>query len=52
MGAIIGVGSVQRLSAVKWGVARQVMWAWIFTIPMSGLIGALTFYALRVIRPV
>ncbi len=35
-GAIIGVGSVRRLSAVRWGVARQIVWAWILTIPGLG----------------
>ena len=40
MGAIVGVGSVQRLSAVRWGVARQVVWAWVLTIPMSAAIAA------------
>jgi len=44
-GAIIGVGSVRRLSAVRWGVARQVVFAWVLTIPMSALIGAASFYA-------
>lgn len=39
-GAILGVGSVQRLSAVRWGVAGQMVWAWVLTIPMSALIGA------------
>ena len=34
-GAIIGVGSTRRLSAVRWGVAGQIVWAWILTIPMS-----------------
>ncbi len=52
MGAIIGVGSVQRLSAVRWGVARRVVWAWVLTIPMSALIGSLVFWLLRVLHPV
>ena len=39
-GAIIGVGSIQRLSAVRWGVARQVVWAWVLTIPCSALVAA------------
>jgi PiT family inorganic phosphate transporter len=42
-GAIIGVGSTKRLSAVRWGVARQIVWAWILTIPASALIGAVTY---------
>lgn len=39
-GAIVGVGSVQRLSAVRWGVAGKIVWAWILTIPLSMLSGA------------
>jgi len=46
-GAIIGVGSSRRFSAVRWGVARNVVWAWILTIPLSGLIGALSFLMIR-----
>jgi PiT family inorganic phosphate transporter len=37
-GAIVGVGSVQRLSAVRWGVAGRIVWAWILTIPAAGLV--------------
>ena len=48
-GAIIGVGSVRRLSAVRWGIAGQVVWARILTIPMSALIGAVTFHFLAAI---
>ncbi len=40
-GAIVGAGSIQRLSAVRWIVARNIVWAWILTIPCSALIGAL-----------
>ena len=42
-GAIVGVGSVQRLSAVRWGVAGRIVWAWILTIPLAGIMGALTY---------
>ena len=42
-GAIMGVGSVHRLSAVRWGVAGRIIWAWILTIPASALIAALTY---------
>ena len=48
-GAIIGVGSVRRLSAVRWGIAGQIVWAWILTIPMSAGIAAITWYALAFI---
>src|SRR5467141_2382801 len=39
-GSIMGVGATQRLSAVRWGVASNIVWAWILTIPLSGLIAA------------
>ena len=45
-GAIVGVGSTRRLSAVRWGVAGRIVWAWVLTIPASALIAALTFYVL------
>jgi PiT family inorganic phosphate transporter len=48
-GAIVGVGATRRLSAVRWGVARTVVWAWVLTIPMSALIAALTFLIVQVI---
>ncbi|MGL4596817.1 MAG: inorganic phosphate transporter [Bacteroidia bacterium] len=43
-GAIIGVGATKRLSAVRWGVTINLLWAWILTIPVSGAIGALVYY--------
>jgi inorganic phosphate transporter, PiT family len=46
-GSIVGVGTTRRLSAVRWGVARQIVWAWILTIPASFLISAGTFSLLR-----
>jgi inorganic phosphate transporter, PiT family len=48
-GAIIGVGSTRRLSAVRWGVAGQIVWAWILTIPMSAGIAGVTWYFLSFI---
>ena len=42
-GAIVGVGATRRLSAVRWGVAAQIVWAWILTIPGSAAIGAATY---------
>jgi len=42
-GAIIGVGSLKRLSAVRWGVAGRIVWAWILTIPASALIAAVVY---------
>jgi PiT family inorganic phosphate transporter len=46
-GAIVGVGATRRLSAVRWGIAGRIVWAWILTIPMSALIGASMFWAWR-----
>ena len=43
-GAIVGVGATRRLSAVKWGVAGRIVWAWIVTIPIAAAISALAFY--------
>jgi PiT family inorganic phosphate transporter len=43
-GAIIGVGSVRRLSAVRWGIAGQIVWAWLLTIPAAAFIAAVTYY--------
>ena len=48
-GAIIGVGATRRLSAVRWGVARRIVWAWVLTIPASAAMSAATYYALSVI---
>ncbi len=45
-GAIIGVGSVRRVSAVRWGVARRIVWAWVLTIPASAAIAALAYQGL------
>ena len=42
-GAIVGVGSLHRLSAVRWGIAGRIVWAWILTIPLAGLMGALAY---------
>jgi PiT family inorganic phosphate transporter len=48
-GAIIGVGSTNRLSAVRWGVAGRVVWAWVLTIPGSALVAALAYWIVAVI---
>ena len=50
-GAIIGVGSTTKLSGVKWGVAKRIVWAWIVTIPFAALVAALCFYAFRALHP-
>ncbi len=43
-GAIMGVGSTRRISAVRWGIAGKIVWAWILTIPASGIVGAISYY--------
>jgi PiT family inorganic phosphate transporter len=43
-GAIVGVGSVQRASAVRWGVAGNIVWAWVLTIPASGFVAAMAYW--------
>jgi PiT family inorganic phosphate transporter len=48
-GAIVGVGATRRLSAVKWGVAGRIVWAWILTIPAAGLIAAVSFWIVKAI---
>jgi PiT family inorganic phosphate transporter len=47
-GAIIGVGVTRRLSAVRWWVARRIVYAWVLTIPASAAISAATYYLIRV----
>jgi inorganic phosphate transporter, PiT family len=46
-GSIVGVGATRRLSAVRWGVAGQIVWAWVLTIPAAFAIGSGTYYLLR-----
>jgi PiT family inorganic phosphate transporter len=46
-GAIVGVGASQRISAVRWGVAGRIVWAWILTIPMSAAMAGLAYLVLR-----
>jgi PiT family inorganic phosphate transporter len=45
-GAIVGVGTTKRLSAVRWGIAGRVVWAWILTIPTCAVIAALAWLLL------
>ncbi len=49
-GAIVGVGSARRLSAVKWGIAGRIVWAWVLTIPMAGLIAAISYFIVNVVH--
>ncbi|HET7436378.1 MAG TPA: inorganic phosphate transporter [Thermoanaerobaculia bacterium] len=48
-GAIVGVGATRRLSAVRWGIAGRIVWAWVLTIPMAGMIGAGTFLLIKLL---
>jgi PiT family inorganic phosphate transporter len=43
--SIMGVGAVKRFGAVKWGVVERIVWAWVFTLPVCGLVGYLTMLA-------
>ena len=46
-GAIVGVGATRRLSAVRWGIAGRIVWAWVLTIPASAAIGAFVWWIVR-----
>ena len=48
-GAIVGVGATRRLTAVRWGVAGSIVWAWILTIPLSALISAILYILINMI---
>jgi PiT family inorganic phosphate transporter len=50
-GALVGVGSVRRLSAVRWGVARRIVWAWVLTIPGTILLAVIAWWLLGVLSP-
>jgi inorganic phosphate transporter, PiT family len=50
-GAIVGVGTTNRLSAVRWGVAGRIVWAWVLTIPASAIVAAITWWIIRLINP-
>jgi len=45
-GAIMGVGSTRRLSAVRWGIAGRIVWAWVLTIPSTALVAGLAWLLL------
>jgi PiT family inorganic phosphate transporter len=49
-GAIVGVGATRRLSAVRWGIAGQILWAWVLTIPASAFIGMTCYLIVDLIR--
>jgi PiT family inorganic phosphate transporter len=46
-GSIIGVGATKRLSAVRWGVTTNLLWAWVLTIPVSALLAAITYFIVK-----
>jgi len=46
-GAIVGVGSVTKIRGIRWGLATRIVWAWIFTIPAAGAVGAVTLVLAR-----
>ena len=50
-GAIVGVGAVHRLSAVRWGIAGKIVWAWIVTIPAAAAVAGMTFFAMHYFHP-
>jgi PiT family inorganic phosphate transporter len=50
-GAIIGVGATNRLSAVRWGVAKRIVWAWVLTIPASAAVAAFTYWIVTLFKP-
>ena len=50
--AVMGVGATKRLSAVRWGVARSIVAAWVLTFPMAGLAAAGCYFLLHLILPV
>ena len=48
-GSIIGVGVTKRVSAVRWGVTINLLWAWILTIPVSAVLAMIVFYLIRLV---
>lgn len=51
-GAIVGVGSAKRFSAVKWGIAGRIIWAWVLTIPAAAVIAALSYGAILIVEKI
>jgi inorganic phosphate transporter, PiT family len=48
-GSIVGVGATHRMSAVRWGIAGRIVWAWILTIPAAAIMSAAAYFALHAI---
>ncbi|MGZ4761532.1 MAG: inorganic phosphate transporter, partial [Ilumatobacteraceae bacterium] len=49
-GAIVGVGTADRMSAVRWNVAGRVVWAWVFTIPGAALVAMASYWLVALVR--
>jgi PiT family inorganic phosphate transporter len=49
-GSIAGVGSIQRIKAVRWGIAANILWAWVLTIPASACVAVATFFLMSFLR--
>lgn len=49
-GAVVGVGASRRLTAVRWGITRRIVWAWVLTIPGAALIGAILYHVVHLVR--
>jgi PiT family inorganic phosphate transporter len=50
-GAIVGVGTIHRVRAVRWGLATSIVWAWVSTIPAAAALAALSYWAIRALLP-
>jgi len=50
-GSIVGVGATTRFSAVRWGIAGRIVWAWVLTIPAAGVMAAISYWILHVVHP-
>jgi PiT family inorganic phosphate transporter len=50
-GAIVGVGATNRLSAVRWGLASRIVWAWVITIPAAAAMAAISYQLLAAFNP-
>jgi PiT family inorganic phosphate transporter len=48
-GSIVGVGSARRVSAVRWGIARGIVIAWVITLPAAAIVGAACYWAARIL---